>query len=52
MILNLLVYPGLLLLENTTSVKEKATVPAEAKEWQKPVVLEVGNGGEFLVVEI
>lgn len=35
MILHLLAYPGCLLLENTVSVKEKTTVPAEAKNDKK-----------------
>lgn len=45
--------PELLLLENTVSVKEKKQqYQPRQKHWQKPIVLEVGKGGEFLVVEI
>lgn len=52
MFLNLLAYPGHLLLENTIPIKEKVTVPAEAKEWQKPIVLKLEKGGEFLAVVV
>lgn len=50
--MNLLAYPGCLLLENTIPIKEKVTVQAQAKEWQKVVVLKLEKRGEFLDVEI